>query len=307
ICPGEAYPVLAGALLMIQEDQEVLADDILARESASDEEASKTKDIIQGLPRVEELFEARKPRNAALLARIDGTIEIKESEGLRKILVRSGTKKDEHKVPYGTRIKVFPGKHVKQGEILTEGTINPHDLLDTLGVVAAQEYITEEVQKVYRSQGVTIHDKHIEVIVRQMTNRIRVEDTGDTRLQVGELVDIVTFNTSNKNAKVDEKAVAKGSRVLLGITKASLNTDSLISAASFQETTSVLAAAAIRAKRDPMYGLKENVIVGKLIPSGTGQTDYRYIELFAPDGESLEPLPEEEEAEVVEEAKAKSK
>lgn len=236
-------------------------------------------DITQGLPRVEELFEARKPKGLAIIAEIAGTVKINESKKKREVVItndETGEAKT-YLIPYGSRIKVYDGDVVEAGDELTEGSVNPHDILKIKGVSAVQAYLLQEVQRVYRLQGVDINDKHIEVIVRQMLRKVKVEDAGDTDLLLGGLVDMFELEEKNKQAIEQGLEPAKGSKVLLGITKASLATDSFLSAASFQETTRVLTEAAIKGKIDPLMGLKENVIIGKLVPAGTGMTRYRDI------------------------------
>ena len=239
-------------------------------------------DITQGLPRVEELFEARKPKRTAMLADISGVVSIVESKKKREIVITSEddpNKKKTYPLHYGARLKVEDGTHVKAGDELIEGSVNPHDLLRILGIKAVQEYLLREVLSVYYSQGVHIADKHIEVIVRQMLRKVRVEDSADTDLLPGSLVDYFTYDTSNQKTIMEGGRPASGRRILLGITKASLATESFLSAASFQETTRVLTEAAIKGKVDPLLGLKENVIIGKLIPAGTGLNRYKNIEL----------------------------
>ena len=243
---------------------------------------ASAEDITQGLPRVEELFEARKPKHDATLAEIAGRVSIVENKKKREIIITNEEDANEKKaylIHYGARLKVQEGQHVSAGDELIEGSINPHDLLRILGVKAVQEYLLKEVLSVYYSQGVKIADKHIEVIVRQMLRKVRIEDAGDTELLPGGLVDIFQFEQANEKtiAAGGRPAIAK--RVLLGITKASLATESFLSAASFQETTRVLTEAAIKGKVDPLLGLKENVIIGKLIPAGTGLKRYKNIEL----------------------------
>ncbi|MCX7781912.1 MAG: DNA-directed RNA polymerase subunit beta', partial [Negativicutes bacterium] len=235
-------------------------------------------DITQGLPRVEELFEARKPKRPAIISEIDGRVEVKETKGMRKItIIPEAGEERVYQIPYGSRIVVKDGATVQAGDRLTEGSINPHDILRVRGLRDTQKYLVHEVQKVYKSQGVEINDKHIEVMVRQMMHKVKVEEQGDTDLLPGEYIDINSFE--EENARVieagGEPAVARP--ILLGITKASLATDSFLSAASFQETTRVLTEAAIKGKVDPLLGLKENVIIGKLIPAGTGMSRYRNI------------------------------
>jgi len=237
-------------------------------------------DITQGLPRVEELFEARKPKGLAIITDIKGIATIKDGKK-REIVVtdeESGTSKT-YLIPYGATIRVADGSMLEAGDALTEGSVNPHDILRIKGVGAVQDYILREVQRVYRLQGVEISDKHIEVIVRQMLKKIRVEDAGDTGLLPGVMMDFLDFEDANAEMEKEGKTPATGTRELLGITKASLATDSFLSAASFQETTRVLTDAAIKGKIDNLIGLKENVIIGKLIPAGTGMKEYRNIRL----------------------------
>lgn len=236
------------------------------------------KDITQGLPRVEELFEARKPKGLAIISEIKGTVKISETKKKREIVVTSEDGETRsYLIPYGSRIKVSDGDQVEAGDELTEGSVNPHDILKIKGVEAVQTYLVHEVQKVYRMQGVDINDKHIEVIVRQMLRKVKVEDPGDTSLLPGGLVDVFDFEEENAKAIAEGKKPAVAKRALLGITKAALATDSFLSAASFQETTRVLTEAAIKGKVDPLVGLKENVIIGKLIPAGTGMSRYKDI------------------------------
>ncbi|CUH97841.1 DNA-directed RNA polymerase subunit beta' [Propionispora sp. 2/2-37] len=237
-------------------------------------------DITQGLPRVEELFEARKPKRQAIITEIDGTVEFKETKGMRKLTVVPPAGEERvYQIPYGARVIAKDGDVIEAGDRLTEGAVNPHDILRVSGLKATQRYLVYEVQKVYKSQGVEINDKHIEVIVRQMMHKVKVEESGDTELLPGEYIDINTFEDENTKAieAGGEPAVARP--ILLGITKASLATDSFLSAASFQETTRVLTEAAIKGKIDPLLGLKENVIIGKLVPAGTGMSRYRNIKV----------------------------
>ncbi len=237
-------------------------------------------DITQGLPRVEELFEARKPKGLAIISEIGGTIALNETKKKREVIVsnESGDSRT-YLIPYGSRLRVSGGEVIEAGDELTEGSVNPHDILKIKGVHAVQSYLLREVQKVYRLQGVDINDKHIEVIVRQMLRKMKVDEAGDTNLLPGSLVDMFEFEDENKKAEENNVRNAEGKRALLGITKASLATDSFLSAASFQETTRVLTEAAIKGKIDPLLGLKENVIIGKLIPAGTGMNIYRDIEI----------------------------
>ena len=238
-------------------------------------------DITQGLPRVEELFEARKPKGLAIITEIPGVAVINDTKKKREIIVTNpedGNSKT-YLIPYGSRIKVTDGQVLEAGDELTEGSVNPHDILRIKGVRAAQDYMLREVQRVYRLQGVEISDKHIEVLVRQMLKKIRVEENGDTEFLPGTLVDVLEFEDVNEQLEKEGKTPATGKQVMLGITKASLATDSFLSAASFQETTKVLTEAAIKGKVDHLVGLKENVIIGKLIPAGTGLKRYREISL----------------------------
>jgi DNA-directed RNA polymerase subunit beta' len=237
-------------------------------------------DITQGLPRVEELFEARKPKGLAIISEIAGTIKINESKKKREVVVTSNEGESKsYLIPYGSRIKVSEGDVVEAGDELTEGSVNPHDILKIKGVNGVQSYLLQEVQRVYRLQGVDINDKHIEVIVRQMLRKVKIDDAGDTSLLPGGLVDIFDFDEENARTVAEGKRPATGKRTLLGITKASLATESFLSAASFQETTRVLTEAAIKGKVDPLVGLKENVIIGKLIPAGTGMSRYKDINI----------------------------
>ena len=238
------------------------------------------EDITQGLPRVEELFEARKPKRDATLAEIDGVVRMGETKKRREIIITGNDGEVKtYPINYGSRLKVQEGDHVIAGQELTEGSINPHDLLRILGVKAVQNYLLNEVVKTYRQQGVDIADKHIEVIVRQMLRKVRIEDAGDSGLLPGALVDIFRFEQENEDTILAGGRPAVAKRVLLGITKATLATDSFLSACSFQETTRVLTEAAIKGKCDPLVGLKENVIIGKLIPAGTGMKRYKNIEI----------------------------
>jgi len=238
-------------------------------------------DITQGLPRVEELFEARKPKGLAIVTEIGGLATINDMKKKREIIVTNTETGDSktYLIPFDSRIKIADGSYVEAGDALTEGSINPHDILKIKGVRSVQDYLLQEVQRVYRLQGVEINDKHIEMIVRQMLKKIRVEDNGDSEFLPGTLVDILEFEDINEKLVAEGKAPAEGKQVLLGITKASLATNSFLSAASFQETTKVLTEAAIKGKVDPLIGLKENVIIGKLIPAGTGMKRYRDVKL----------------------------
>ncbi|MFR3628628.1 MAG: DNA-directed RNA polymerase subunit beta' [Lachnospiraceae bacterium] len=265
-------------------------------------------DITQGLPRVEELFEARRPKGLAIIAEFGGVVTIKDTKKKREIIVtdtETGNSKT-YLIPYGSRIKVLDGQVLEAGDVLTEGSINPHDLLKVKGVRAVQDYMIREVQRVYRLQGVEINDKHVEMIVRQMLKKIRVEESGDSEVLPGTSMDVLDFNEMNEKLIAEGKKPAEGKQVMLGITKASLATDSFLSAASFQETTKVLTEAAINGKVDHLIGLKENVIIGKLIPAGTGMKRYRDIhlgtdaEFEAQQAEAMAQLQPEEDAPIEE-------
>ena len=265
------YPMSVDAVLSVEDQTEIKAGDIVAR---IPREGAKTKDITGGLPRVAELFEARRPKDHAIIAEIDGYVRYgKDYKNKRRISIESSEDPDykvEYMVPKGKHIPVAEGDFVQKGDYIMDGNPAPHDILAIMGVEALADYMIDEVQDVYRLQGVKINDKHIEVIVRQMLQKWEVQDSGDTTLLKGEHVDKQEFD------QACEKAISKGGRpatgepILLGITKASLQTRSFISAASFQETTRVLTEASVQGKRDKLVGLKENVIVGRLIPAGTG-------------------------------------
>ena len=249
-------------------------------------------DITQGLPRVEELFEARKPKRNAIIAENEGVVRVVPNEGKKGTNTIFITGEDgvelDYLIPYGSRIIVKDGDVVSLGARLTEGSINPHDIMRVMGTEATQRYLVYEVQKVYKSQGVEINDKHIEVIVRQMLHKVKIETAGDADMLPGDMIDINTFDEENRRLTLNGRENATGKRTLLGITKAALATDSFLSAASFQETTRVLTDAAIKGKIDPLLGLKENVIIGKLIPAGTGMSRYRKIEVVKKAPEILE-------------------
>jgi DNA-directed RNA polymerase subunit beta' len=242
---------------------------------------ASNEDITQGLPRVEELFEARKPKGLAIIAEFGGIVGISDNKKKREVIITNQQTGDvkEYLIPYGSRICVAGGDIVEAGDEITEGSVYPHDILKIKGLRGVQDYMLQEVQRVYRLQGVDINDKHIEVIVRQMLKRVRVEENGDSSFLPGSLIDWLDFEEKNADLVRRGLTPAAGSRVLLGITKASLATDSFLSAASFQETTRVLTEAAIKGKVDPLIGLKENVIIGKLIPAGTGMPLYRNIDV----------------------------
>ena len=256
---------------------------------------ASAEDITQGLPRVEELFEARKPKGNAIISNIAGTVSIEDSSenaNIKIITVTNEETSDTYKIPFGKRISVEEGQVIEAGTRLIEGNINPHDILRVLGVKATQNYIVKEVQKVYRSQGVEINDKHIEIIVHQMLRKIKILNPGDSAWLPGETVDIVSYRAENQRLEDEGKEAAVGENLLLGTTKAALATDSFLSAASFQETTRVLTEAAIKGKEDPLLGLKENVIIGKLIPAGTGMSRYRKLSVEHK-GEPIKPVVEE--------------
>lgn len=236
--------------------------------------------ITQGLPRVEELFEARKPKGLAYITEIAGVVDLQDNKKRTDVIINGDDGEQRiYTVPYGSRIKVAKGEYVEKGQAITEGSINPHDILEVTGAEGVQEYITKEVQKVYRLQGVDIDDKHIEIIIRQMLSKVKIEDAGDTDYIEGSLVNIRELEKVNQQMREEGKQEAQYSRTLLGITKASLATDSFLSAASFQETTRVLTDAAIKGRQDDLIGLKENVIIGKLIPAGTGMKRYDQIQI----------------------------
>jgi len=268
------YILPAGANILVEKGDEVFPGDALVK---IPRETTKTKDITGGLPRVAELFEARKPKEQAVISEVDGTVKDGGFlRGSRRILVvTENGEEHEYSIPRGKHVNVHEGDFVKAGEALMDGSANPHDILRVLGPKELQKYLVEEVQKVYRLQGVSIHDKHIEVIVRQMMKKVVIEDSGDTDFLIGEQVDKFRFADKNQEMVKEKKQPARGQPLLLGITKASLNTDSFISAASFQETTRALTEAAIGGKVDELIGLKENVIMGRLIPAGTGTQLYR--------------------------------
>jgi DNA-directed RNA polymerase subunit beta' len=263
------YRLAPGAVISVEDGQTVEAGEVLAR---MPREAARTRDITGGLPRVAELFEARKPKENAIIAKVSGKVSFKKDyKAKRKIAIipDDGSDPVEYLVPKSKVIDVQEGDYVKRGDNLVAGSPDPHDILEVLGVVALAEYLVSEIQEVYRLQGVKINDKHIEVIVRQMLQKVEITDGGDTTLLAGEQVDREEMDEINSKLEKKQKP-AEGKPVLLGITKASLQTRSFISAASFQETTRVLTEASVQGKIDTLNGLKENVIVGRLIPAGTG-------------------------------------
>jgi DNA-directed RNA polymerase subunit beta' len=290
------YMLPVGAHLLVADGVEVHQGDIISK---IPRETTKTKDITGGLPRVAELFEARKPKEQAVITEIDGAVEFAGFvKGMRKMIIRADDgETKEYLIPRGKHLSVHEGDRVRAGETLMDGSPNPHDYLAVLGDRELQRYLVNEVQEVYRLQGVTINDKHIEIIVRQMLRRVRIEEVGGTDFVVGELVDKFVFQDENDKANAAGKPAATAKPVLLGITKASLSTDSFISAASFQETTRVLTEAAISGKQDDLRGLKENVIVGRLIPAGTGLGHYTRAEVLSQGGEEAAVAVEEAPAE----------
>jgi DNA-directed RNA polymerase subunit beta' len=274
------YPLPTGARLEVRDGQQVAAGEVLVK---TRREASKTRDITGGLPRVAELFEARRPKDASIVAEIDGSVESAGvTRGMRKYIIRGEDEQEQEAlIPQGRHVYVQPGSVVRAGDRLTEGPINPHDILKIKGIEEVQEYLVNEIQEVYRLQGVRIDDKHIETIVRQMLQKVRIEDPGNTTFLEGEHVDRLSVLAENERMLEEGQSPATFQPLLLGITKASLSTESFISAASFQETTRVLTEAAIHGKVDQLRGLKENVIIGHLIPAGTGLPVYRRVRLEA--------------------------
>ena len=269
------YYLVPDSILSVKDGQKVSAGDVLAR---LPKETSKTKDITGGLPRVAELFEARRPKDSAIIAENDGQIEFgKELRGKLKVsIVTTNGQTSSYLIPKGKHINFNQGEKIKKGEYLLDGSPAPHDILRIMGVEALTDYFVNEVQEVYRLQGVVINDKHIETILRQMLKKVEIKKPGDSKYLTGEIIDKIELDAINENLKKEGKKPAEGERILLGITKASLQTNSFISAASFQETTRVLTDAAIKGKVDKLKGLKENVIVGRLIPAGTGYTKIKW-------------------------------
>jgi DNA-directed RNA polymerase subunit beta' len=289
------YVIPEGAQLTVEDDQEVHAGLVLAKISP---EAYKTRDITGGLPRVAELFEARRPKDPATISEIDGVVKFGEiKRGKREIIVQpEGSAEPQlYEVPAGKHLRVHEGDKVRAGDRLTEGPVNPHDILRIRGPRAVQEYLMNEIQEVYRLQGVKINDKHIGVIVRQMLQKVRVVEPGDTDFLEGENVDKLIFRERNERVVKKGGKPATSEPLLLGITKASLTTQSFVSAASFQETTRVLTDAAIRGAKDDLLGLKENIIIGHLIPAGTGTYRYSEIEIEPPEGFEPPPPPPQEQ------------
>jgi DNA-directed RNA polymerase subunit beta' len=287
------YLLPVGAHIHVTEGQQVAAGDVISK---IPRETTKTKDITGGLPRVAELFEARKPKEFAVISEIDGTVSFgKDTKGKRKVVVTPEVGEPrEYLIPKGKHISVHEGDQVRAGEPLMDGSSNPHDILTILGEKALAKYLVDEVQEIYRLQGVRINDKHIEVIVRQMLRRVRIKEVGDTDFLIGDQVEKWRFEEENQRVLGSNAEPAIAEPLLLGITKASLSTDSFISAASFQETTKVLTEASINGKVDHLVGLKENVIMGRLIPAGTGVSKYGQMELQVEGAEAEdthEPVP----------------
>jgi DNA-directed RNA polymerase subunit beta' len=274
LLPGTDVPAQyflpANALVGVADGAQVGVGDVIAR---IPQETSKTRDITGGLPRVADLFEARRPKEASILAEVSGTIAFgKETKGKRRLVItpNDGSDPYEELIPKWRHLNVFEGEQVNRGEVISDGPSDPHDILRLLGVSALAKYIVNEIQDVYRLQGVKINDKHIETILRQMLRKVEISESGDSSFIKGDQMELTHVLVENERLAADEKFISKFTRVLLGITKASLSTESFISAASFQETTRVLTEAAVTGKRDYLRGLKENVVVGRLIPAGTG-------------------------------------
>ena len=282
-----AYAIPTGAQVVVNEGDTIAPGALLAK---TPRQASKTKDITGGLPRVAELFEARRPKEAAEMARIDGVVSMQGSvRGKKRLVVTNAEtgEEEEHLIPHGKQIIVQPGDVVHKGQLLTEGSPDPHETLEILGPAALYDFLIAQVQEVYRLQGVTINDKHIETIIRQMLRKVRITDPGDTEWFWGEQVDRQAFMRDNKRITEAGGKPAEGEPILLGITKASLETESFISAASFQETTRVLTDAATLGKVDYLEGFKENVIMGHLIPAGTGLPKYKKLRITLPLGAEI--------------------
>jgi DNA-directed RNA polymerase subunit beta' len=273
------YPIPSGAHIVLNEGEKIVAGTLMAK---TPRKSAKTKDITGGLPRVAELFEARRPKDASEISKIDGVVDFGPSvRGKRCIIIKDQQTavEEEHLIAIGKHVIVFKGDYVKKGQQLTEGPIDPHEILDICGPQELQEHLVSEVQEVYRLQGVTINDKHIEIIVRQMLRKVRITEPGDTTFLWGEQIDKLEFEEENARVEKMGGKPAEAQPVLLGITKASLETESFLSAASFQDTTRVLTEAATRAKVDYLRGFKENVIMGHIIPAGTGFDYHRNVTL----------------------------
>jgi DNA-directed RNA polymerase subunit beta' len=295
------YPIPSGAHIVVGEGDKIVAGTLMAK---TPRKTSKTKDITGGLPRVAELFEARHPKDASEISRIDGIVDFGASvRGKRCIVIKDAQTQaeEEHLIPIGRHVIVFKGDFVKKGQQMTEGPMDPHEILDVCGPQELQEHLVSEVQEVYRLQGVTINDKHIEIIVRQMLRKVRVTEAGDTEFLWGEQIEKLDFEEENERIEKKGGKPAEAAPVLLGITKASLETDSFLSAASFQDTTRVLTEAATRSKVDSLRGFKENVIMGHIIPAGTGFDRHRRAQL-----KLLVEIPDEPEAEEPAEAPAEN-
>jgi DNA-directed RNA polymerase subunit beta' len=288
------YPIPSGAHIVVYEGDKIVAGTLMAK---TPRKQSKTKDITGGLPRVAELFEARRPKDASEISKIDGVVDFGASvRGKRCILIKDPATQleEEHLIAIGKHVIVFKGDFVKKGQQLTEGPMDPHEILDVCGPQELQEHLVNEVQEVYRLQGVTINDKHIEIIVRQMLRKVRITEPGDTQFLWGEQIDKMEFEGENENVEKKGGKPAEASPVLLGITKASLETESFLSAASFQDTTRVLTEAATRSKIDSLRGFKENVIMGHIIPAGSGFDYHRKVEIKPlVEIDEEEPAPEE--------------
>jgi DNA-directed RNA polymerase subunit beta' len=285
------YPIPSGAHIQVDDGDTIVAGMLLAK---TPRKTSKTKDITGGLPRVAELFEARRPKDAAEIARIDGIVDFGPTvRGKRSVIIKDVNtgEEEEHLMKIGKHVIVFKGDLVKKGQQLTEGPVVPHDILEVCGIQELQEHLVDEVQEVYRLQGVTINDKHIEMIVRQMLRKVRITEPGDTTFLWSEEIEKLAFEIENQRVVDMGGQPAEASPILLGITKASIQTESFLSAASFQDTTRVLTEAATLGKIDYLHGFKENVIMGHIIPAGTGYTDHRDLELKP----LVEPEPYEEE------------
>ncbi len=293
--PIANYAIPSGAHIVVEEGDSIVAGSLMAK---TPRKASKTKDITGGLPRVAELFEARKPKDGSEISRIDGVVDFGPTvRGKRSIIIRDveSEEEEEHLIPIGKHVIVFKGDMVDRGQQLTEGPVDPHEILDVCGPKELQDHLVNEVQEVYRLQGVTINDKHIEIIARQMMRKVRITETGDTPFLWGEQIEKLTFEKENEQIEKMGGQPAEGQPVLLGITKASLETESFLSAASFQDTTRVLTDAATLGKVDNLKGFKENVIMGHIVPAGTGADLHRDVKL-KPLVEEIE-APEEEEEE----------
>jgi DNA-directed RNA polymerase subunit beta' len=294
------YPIPSGAHIVVNEGDKIVAGTLMAK---TPRKQSKTKDITGGLPRVAELFEARRPKDASEISKIDGIVDFGASvRGKRCILIKDPQTglEEEHLIAIGKHVIVFKGDFVKKGQQLTEGPIDPHEILEVCGPQELQEHLVNEVQEVYRLQGVTINDKHIEIIVRQMLRKVRITEPGDTTFLWGEQIDKLEFEGENERVEKMGGKPAEASPVLLGITKASLETESFLSAASFQDTTRVLTEAATRSRIDYLRGFKENVIMGHIIPAGSGFDMHRkvsikaLVEVIEEEEPAVEAEPEEE-------------